>query len=36
MAFGVGIRIIRWSMLRELRRKALKHHHEWATRAVHA
>jgi hypothetical protein len=36
MAFGVGIRVIRWSMLRELRRKALRHHHEWATRAVHA
>jgi hypothetical protein len=30
MAFGLGIRVIRWSMLRELRRKALKHHHEWA------
>ena len=29
MAFGIGIRVIRWSMLRELRRKALQHHREW-------
>ncbi len=30
MAFGIGIRFIRWNMLRELRRKAVKHHHDWA------
>lgn len=35
LAFGVGIRVIRWSMLRELRRKALRHHHEWTAGAVH-
>jgi hypothetical protein len=34
MAFGIGIRVIRWSMLRQLRRKALRHHHEWAHRTV--
>jgi hypothetical protein len=34
MAFGIGIRVIRWSMLRELRRKALRHHHESAQRAM--
>ena len=34
MAFGIGIRFIRWSMLRELRRKALRHHHEWPHRTV--
>jgi hypothetical protein len=34
MAFGIGIRVIRWSMLRELRRKALRHHHEWASRTI--
>ena len=28
-AFGLGVRFIRWNMLRELRRKALKHHHDW-------
>jgi len=33
MAFGIGIRIIRWSLLRELRRRALRHH-EWAHRTV--
>jgi hypothetical protein len=34
MAFGIGIRVIRWSMLRELRRKALRHHREWAHHTV--
>jgi hypothetical protein len=34
MAFGIGIRVIRWSMLRELRRKALRHHHESAQRTM--
>ena len=34
IAFGVGIRVIRWSMLRELRRKALRHYQEWGTRTV--
>jgi hypothetical protein len=34
MAFGIGIRLIRWSMLRELRRKALRHHQEWVHRTV--
>jgi|SRR5688572_3037431 len=34
MAFGIGIRVIRWNMLRELRRKALRHHHEWTHRTV--
>jgi|RhiMethySRZTD1v2_1073278.scaffolds.fasta_scaffold00203_17 hypothetical protein len=34
MAFGLGIRFIRWSMLRELRRKAVRHHHEWTTNAI--
>jgi len=34
MAFSIGIRFIRWSLLRELRRKALRHHHEWAHRNV--
>lgn len=36
LAFGIGIRFIRWSMLRELRRRALRHHHEWAQRTVRA
>jgi len=35
LAFGIGIRFIRWNMLRDLRRKALRHHREWTTRAVH-
>lgn len=35
LVFGMGIRFIRWNMLRELRRKALRHHHEWTARAVH-
>ena len=30
MAFGIGVRFIRWNMLRELRRKALRHHDEWS------
>ena len=34
MAFGIGIRFIRWNMLRQLRRKALRHHHEWSTRTI--
>jgi hypothetical protein len=34
MAFGLGIRVIRWSMLRELRRKALRHHREWGHTTV--
>jgi hypothetical protein len=34
MVFGIGIRVIRWNMLRELRRKALKHHREWAHQPV--
>ena len=34
MVFGVGIRVIRRSMLRALRRKALRHHREWAHRAT--
>jgi hypothetical protein len=34
MAFGVGIRVIRRSMLRGLRRKALRHHREWTHRTV--
>jgi hypothetical protein len=29
LAFGIGIRFIRWSILRALRRKALRHHDEW-------
>jgi hypothetical protein len=29
MAFGLGVRFIRWNMLRALRRKALRHHREW-------
>ena len=33
-AFGIGIRFIRWNMLRELRRSALRHHHEWPHRTV--
>jgi hypothetical protein len=33
-AFGLGIRFIRWSMLRDLRRRALRHHHEWAARTI--
>jgi hypothetical protein len=34
LAFGLGFRFIRWSMLRELRRKALRHHREWAHTTV--
>jgi hypothetical protein len=34
MAFGIGIRVIRWSLLRELRRKALRHHRESAHRTM--
>jgi hypothetical protein len=34
MAFGVGIRVIRWSMLRRLRRTARRHHREWTHRTV--
>jgi hypothetical protein len=34
MAFGVGVRVIRWSMLRQLRRSALRHHREWTHRTV--
>ena len=34
LAFGIGIRFIRWSMLRELRRNALRHHREWTARGV--
>ena len=34
MAFGIGVRFIRWNMLRELRRKALRHHREWAHHTV--
>jgi len=34
MVFGAGIRVIRWSMLRALRRSALRHHRESAHRAV--
>jgi hypothetical protein len=34
LACGIGIRVIRWSMLRELRRNALRHHREWAHRTV--
>ena len=34
MAFGIGIRFIRWNMLRDLRRKAVHHHREWAHHAV--
>lgn len=29
MAFGIGVRFIHWCLLRQLRRKALKHHHDW-------
>jgi hypothetical protein len=29
LAFGIGIRFIRWNMLRALRRKAIRHHREW-------
>ena len=29
MIFGIGIRFIRWNMLRDLRRRALKHHRTW-------
>jgi hypothetical protein len=36
MVFGIGIRFIRWNMLRALRRKALKHHHEWSARKMTA
>jgi len=35
MVFGVGIRFIRWNLLRELRRKALRHHRDWTLRAIH-
>jgi hypothetical protein len=34
LVFGVGIRVIRWSMLRALRRKAQRHHREWSHRTV--
>jgi hypothetical protein len=34
MVFGLGIRFIRWNMLRDLRRRALRHHHEWAGRTI--
>ena len=34
MAFGLGIRFIRWNMLRELRRQALRHHDEWTHRTM--
>ena len=34
MAFGLGIRVIRWSLLRELRRHAQRHHREWAHTTV--
>jgi hypothetical protein len=34
LVFGIGIRVIRWSMLRALRRKALRHHREWSHHAV--
>jgi hypothetical protein len=34
MAFSIGIRFIRWSMLRQLRRHALRHHREWAHTTV--
>jgi hypothetical protein len=33
-AFSLGIRFIRWNMLCQLRRKALRHHREWAHRPV--
>ena len=39
MAFGSGIRFIRWNMLRALRRTALRHHRDWhqgGIRPVHA
>jgi hypothetical protein len=36
LAFGIGIRFIRWSLLRELRRKALRHHLEWSHSAIRA
>ena len=40
MAFGIGIRFIRWNMLRALRRKAVRHHRDWrgvrASQAKHA
>lgn len=29
LVFGLGIRFIRWNMLRALRRHALRHHREW-------
>jgi hypothetical protein len=36
MAFGIGVRFIHWNMLRQLRRKALRHHREWAHHTVRA
>jgi hypothetical protein len=29
LVFGIGIRFIRWNMLWELKRKALRHHRDW-------
>lgn len=34
LVFGIGTRFIRWSLLRELRRNALRHHREWTARGV--
>lgn len=34
LAFGNGIRVIRWSLLRALRRKAVAHHRDWTRRAA--
>src|SRR5262245_9043452 len=35
VAFGLGIRFIRWNLLRDLRRRGLRHHHEWTARTTH-
>jgi hypothetical protein len=34
LAFGLGIRLIRWNMLRAVRREAQRHHREYPTRAA--
>jgi hypothetical protein len=34
LAFGIGIRFIRWNLLRALRRNAVRHHREWGHSAV--
>jgi hypothetical protein len=36
LAFGLGIRLIRWSLLRELRRQSVRRHRDLVRRHVHA